>query len=431
MTYNQAVEKIHSLLLFGSRPGLGRILKLMEKMGNPQDEVKFIHVAGTNGKGSTSAMLSQILKAAGYKTGLFISPYVINFRERIQINNEMIPEKELAAAVEKWYPAVQQLSQQGDIITEFEFINAIAFYWYAKCECDVVVLETGMGGTMDCTNIIKTPLASVITSISYDHTAVLGQTIAAITKQKAGIIKEGGNTVFYPQETEVNEIIDKTASEKHNTITYANKVELEVASKKLTHTEIIYNGNKLKLPLIGRHQIRNAKIVLATIERLNKENLLKIKPEHIERGIEQAKMPARLELLSEKPIILLDGAHNPDGMRALAQTIEDYFPNKNIVCIMGMLQDKDSSSSLEFLDDLVQAVITLGPENPRKQTAQELAEKAVRFFDKVYPMESFTKAIDKGIELAGEDGVLLICGSLYLASQLRPLILRKFGKEEL
>lgn len=424
-TYSQAVDKIHSLLLFGSRPGLDRIYRLLNKMGNPQDKLKFVHVAGTNGKGSVSVLTSQILREAGYKTGLFISPYVIDFRERIQVNNQMISKEDLAQAVTDLFPLLEDLKEQGTIITEFEFIMALSFYWYEKQNCDVVVLETGMGGALDCTNVIKTPLVSVITSIGYDHTAILGDKIEEIAAQKAGIIKQGGNTVFYPQEDVVNTVIEHFAVECNNTLLRADEVELEVKGCFLTHTELLYKGQTLKLALIGKHQIRNAKIVLSTVEVLRKKGLLKIADENIKNGFNKAKIPARLELISEEPIVLLDGAHNPDGMRALGETIKDYLPNKKIVCIMGMLNDKDSNSSLEYLDGLVDEVITLAPDNPRKQTPQQLAEKAVKFFDMVYPMDDFGKAVDKALELAGSDGVVLACGSLYLAAQLRPILIRK------
>lgn len=428
MTYEQALQSINSLLLFGSRPGLSRIRKLMEKLGSPQDRLKYIHVAGTNGKGSTCMLLAETLKAAGYKTGLFVSPYVIEFRERMQINNQMIPKDELIKEVEEIFPIVESLRAEGVIITEFELITAISFHWFDKNNCDVVVLETGMGGRVDCTNIIGTPLASVITSISLDHTAVLGDTIEEIAKEKAGIIKANGNTVFYPQEDTVNRVIETAAKEHSNALVLADSIPLTIEKCEITHTLLRYKDKPLKLKLIGKHQICNAKLALAVIERLNETGALSIRDDHIAQAFAQATMPARLELLSTRPIILLDGAHNPAGMQALGQAIQDYLSHKKIVCIMGMLQDKDSNSSLEYLDGLVDEVITLEPNSPRRQTADELAEKAVKFFDRVYPMDNFGAAIDKAMDMAGENGVVLVCGSLYLASQLRPLIKRKLEK---
>ena len=211
MTYENALEKIHSLLTFGSRPGLDRILTLLDRMGNPQDKLKYIHVAGTNGKGSVCAMLSSVLVASGYKTGLFISPYITDFRERIQINNAMISKEELVSAVENTFPLVEQLQSEGIVITEFEYVNALQFYIHSKANCDIVVLETGMGGLLDCTNVIKAPLCSVITTIGLDHTAVLGDTIEKIAEQKCGIIKSGSYAVTSTQDNLAMQIIESTA----------------------------------------------------------------------------------------------------------------------------------------------------------------------------------------------------------------------------
>lgn len=425
MTYNEALNKINSLMLFGSRPGLDRIKLFLKKIGNPQDKLKFVHIAGTNGKGSVCTILSSVLTEAGYKTGLFISPYVVDFRERMQINGEMISKEELTQCVEELFPVLEELRANGTIITEFEFIMALSFKWFLDKKCDIVVLETGLGGKLDCTNVIKTPLASVITSISFDHTAILGNTIEEITSQKAGIIKENGNTVFYPQEDIVNTIIQMTAKEMNNTLIYANQISLSIKSFEITGTVLNYKGNELKLKLIGRHQLTNAKIALAAIELLRQKENINISDINISAGFARATIPARLELLGTSPIVLLDGAHNPDGMKALSAAIKDYLPNKKIVCIMGMLKDKDSNSSLEYLDGLIDVVITLEPDNPRKQTADELALKAVKFFDVVYPLDDFGSAVDMALKRAGKDGAVIICGSLYLASQLRDIAIKK------
>lgn len=430
MTYKQALKKINSLLLFGSRPGLDRIKKLLKLLGNPQDKLKYIHIAGTNGKGSTCTMLSSILANAGYKTGLFISPFVIDFRERMQMNGEMIPEQDLADCVSEIFPVVERMRDNGEIITEFELVTAIAFYWFAQQGCDIVVLETGLGGRFDSTNVIRTPLVSVITSISLDHTAILGDTVEEIAMEKCGIIKDYGYTVFYLQESNVNNVILNFSNLRCNTFVNANEVQLTALGGNITHTDVEYRGFPMKLNLIGKHQIKNLKTVLAVIEVLQNHRRFYITDENIADGLAKATMPARLELLSTEPVVLVDGAHNPNGMEALSQAITDYLPNKNIVCIMGMLRDKDSNSSLEYLDGLFDAVITLEPDNPRKQTSEELAEKAVKFFDKVYPMESFSGAVDKALEMAGDDGAVVVCGSLYLASQLRPILIRKLKQRK-
>ena len=415
MRYNEAISAINSLMLFGSRPGLDRIMKLLDIMGNPQDNLKFVHIAGTNGKGSTSKMISSVLTDAGYKTGLFISPYIIDFRERMQIE-------------------LKSLKQDGIIITEFEYITALAFKWYYENGCDIVVLETGMGGLLDSTNVIKDTLVSVITSISYDHTAILGNTIEEIAFQKAGIIKTNSRTVYFRQDESADTVIENKAKQENNKLFYADNLKFEITEKNLEYTKFIYDGSEIKIKLIGKHQIKNAKLALCALNVLKDECSLNISKENIVCGFGKADMPARLELICKEPVVLIDGAHNPNGMEALSEAIRQYIPQKKLVCIMGMLKDKDSNSSLEYLDGLIDAVITLEPDNPRKCTSEDLAEKAVKFFDMVYPMDNFTEAINKALDMAGESGAVLVCGSLYLASQLRPLIVRclkKRGKDTL
>lgn len=428
MTYNDAIEKIDSLMMFGSRPGLDRILELLDLMGNPQDKLKYVHIAGTNGKGSTSKMISAVLTNAGYKTGLFISPYIIDFTERIQIDNKMIPQNELTRCVEETFPLIEQLSQKGTIITEFEYITALAFKWYVENNCDIVVLETGMGGTLDSTNVVKDTLVSVITSISYDHTAILGETLSEISAQKAGIIKPNSSTVYFRQGDISDTVIAEFAGKANSDLIYADEFKLEITEKSIEHTKFICDNKELTIHLIGEHQTKNARLALGAINQLRDKYGFNISDENIIAGYKKAEMPARLELMCKEPIVLVDGAHNPNGMQALANAIKEYLPDKKITCIMGMLKDKDSNSSLEYIDNLIDTVITLEPNNPRKQTSKELAEKAVKFFDVVYPMDSYTEAVEKALDLAGDDGAVLVCGSLYLAAELRPLIANELNK---
>ncbi len=428
MTYNDAISKIDSLMMFGSRPGLDRIFELLDLMGNPQDKLKYVHIAGTNGKGSTSKMISAVLTNAGYKTGLFISPYIIDFTERIQIDNQMIPHNELTRCVEETFPLIEQLSEKGTIITEFEYITALAFKWYAENNCDIVVLETGMGGTLDSTNVVKDTLVSVITSISYDHTAILGETLSEISAQKAGIIKQNSSTVYFRQGDVSDEVIAEFAKKANSDLIYADEFKLEITEKSIEHTKFICDNKELTIHLIGEHQTKNARLALGAVNQLIDKYDFNISNENIIAGFKKAEMPARLELMCKEPIVLVDGAHNPNGMQALANAIKEYLPNKKIICIMGMLTDKDSNSSLEYIDNLIDTVITLEPNNPRKQTSKELAEKAVKFFDKVYPMDSYSEAIEKALDLADNDSAVLVCGSLYLAAELRPLIANELNK---
>lgn len=426
MTYENALEKIHSLLSFGSRPGLDRILTLLDRMGNPQDKLKYIHVAGTNGKGSTCAMLSSVLVASGYKTGLFISPYITDFRERIQIDNEMISKETLADAVEDTFPLIEKLQSEGIIITEFEYVNALEFYIHAKENCDVVVLETGMGGLLDCTNVIKPPLCSVITTIGLDHTAILGDTIEKIAAQKCGIIKSGSCAVTSRQVAEAMSVIEQTAEKLNVPLVKSESVNLNVTSETLEGSDFEYNGRKIHINLAGKHQLENAKTALAAIESVRQRGLLNITDDDISVGFSKAVNPARFELLSKNPVVILDGAHNPNGIEALKNAVRNFLDGEKITCVMGMLADKDIDSSIKLLDRVFETVYTVPVDNPRAISSKELAEKCKVFFKSVTSFDSAEKAFDGAFEDAEKNGgAVVICGSLYLAGEIRPYILEK------
>lgn len=428
MTYENALEKIHSLLTFGSRPGLDRILTLLDRMGNPQDKLKYIHVAGTNGKGSVCAMLSSVLVASGYKTGLFISPYITDFRERIQINNAMISKEELVSAVENTFPLVQQLQNEGIIITEFEYVNALQFYIHAKAECDIVVLETGMGGLLDCTNVIKSPLCSVITTIGLDHTAVLGDTIEEITKQKCGIIKENSYAVTSKQEASAMKIIETTARTLKTPLAKSENIDINIISQELDKSIFEYNGTEITLKLAGEHQIENAKTALAALEILRLNDNLNISDNDIKTGFLNAVNPARLETLCTSPIVLLDGAHNPNGIEALKNAINRFLGDKKIIGIMGMLADKDIDASIKLLENSFCKIYTVPVNNPRALDSSTLAEKFKSFGFDATAFDSTETAFDTAFEEAKENNLaIIICGSLYLAGEIRPYIINRIA----
>ena len=400
---------------FGSRPGLDRIQRFLDILGNPQDRLKFVHVAGTNGKGSVCRLLSSILIKAGCKTGLFISPYIVDFRERIQINNELISAEILEDAVDRTFPIIEKLRSEGCVITEFEYVTALEFLIHAEAECDIVVLETGMGGLLDCTNVIKPPLCTVLTKIGLDHTAVLGDTIEQIAEQKCGIIKRGSVVVTSPQRAEVMNVIERTGSDSLN---------VEVRRESLSGTTLVYDGVELNLKLLGGHQVENAETALAAVEQLRKT--IDITNRNIADGFEVTTNPARFELLSRSPDVILDGAHNPDGISALKDAFKKYFGDKKAVLILGMLADKDSKSSLKLLKGMFETVYTVPVDNPRTLSAAALAEECREFFDDVEAFGSVFEAFDKACGICRKDGrALVIAGSLYLAAQIRPYIFEK------
>lgn len=424
MTYEQALNAIHSLLTFGSRPGLDRMRRFLHELGDPQDKLKYIHVAGTNGKGSVCAVLSSVLVAAGYKTGLFISPYITDFRERIQINNRMIDKDILTDAVERTLPVLRRLNEQGVVITEFEYVNALQFLIHAEAQCDVVVLETGMGGLLDCTNVIEPPLCAVLTTIGLDHTAVLGDTIAAIAAQKCGIIKENSAVITSAQCEEAMRVIEQTAREKRVPLLTADNVSVTVREETLRGTVMTWNDTELHLRLAGGHQIENAKTALAALEYLRLNGLLEFTDTDVQNGFFAASNPARLELLGDDPVVLLDGAHNPNGMEALAAAVKRFLPDAPVYCVIGMMADKDIDSALALLKGIPTAVFTAPVNNPRAITPEALAAKITPLCPTVTACSSATEAFDKAYTLAkANHGAALVCGSLYLAGELRPYML--------
>ena len=428
MTYNEAVEKINSLLVFGSKPGLERISELVERIGSPDKKLKFVHIAGTNGKGSTTELIANTLTKAGYKTGMFISPYVIDFRERFQIDGKMIEEAELAAIVEQIYPVVMQMKDEGKIITEFEFVFAIALVWYSNQKCDCVVLETGLGGRFDATNIIDTPLVSVITSISLDHTAILGDTYEKIAFEKCGIIKPNGFTVAYgEQQGGVLDVIRNSAKEKNNKFYIADVNSVTKKSSSLDGSEFdfscdMFSIKDLKIRFIGGHQLKNAATALYTIGVL-RERGFDIPDSAIKDGFTTAFFPARLELLGKAPVILLDGAHNPGGAEALSRAINDNLGGKRKIGIVGMLADKDVHTALSKLLPLFDEIITVSPNNPRAMTAEMLAKTAEEYCKNIIVMNDYDEAFKKAMSDADDNSAVVIFGSLYLACDMRKVVL--------
>ncbi|MBQ7809978.1 MAG: bifunctional folylpolyglutamate synthase/dihydrofolate synthase [Clostridia bacterium] len=426
MTYQEALEKIHSLNKFGSRPGLDRVKRLLSDMGNPQDEVKYIHVAGTNGKGSVCAVISSVLKSAGYKTGLFISPFITDFCERIQINSTPIPHDKLSELTEYVFSFVEKLNKEDIIITEFEFVTAVCFEYFKREKVDLAVLETGLGGLLDCTNVIKQNLCSVITSISLDHTDILGETIEEIAEQKCGIIKDTCPVVSSEQIEKAARVIKNIAIRHNSPLLFSTDIKVNTVDESIDGTTLEFNGMNLELSLIGEHQVKNARTALATLAVLTKDADIKISKDAMLQGFKNAVNPARFEVLRKEPLIILDGAHNADGMLAFSKAVKKYTPNQKRVLLMGMLSDKDSLTSSEYIEGLFVSAFTVPVSNPRTRSAENMALILKKHLEDVTvcntPFEGFDKAYEKAKK---ENAALIICGSLYLAGELRPYILKK------
>lgn len=427
MTYEQTLDKIHSLDKFGSRPGLSRIAMLFDMLGDNLLEQRFIHVAGTNGKGSTCQMISRVLTQSGLKTGLFISPYITDFRERIQINNEMIEKSELCDAVTHLTPMIDELNEQGVIITEFEFLTAVAFYIFKKNECDIIVCETGLGGLLDSTNLIKNPLCCVLTRIDLDHTAILGDTIELVTKQKCGIIKENSITVSSIQNETSSRIIEQTAKDKNNKLYKALDIEFSDIKSSINGCEFVYENEKFSIPLIGEHQIENAKTAIATLKALKENALIDFTNEHLKNGLKKALNPARFELMSESPLVILDGAHNVNGMTAFKNAVEKHSQGRRAL-LLGMLSDKDVDTSLSLLEGMFDVAVVTDVPNPRNMDCYELCDICKKYFDKVVVCSNPESAFDLAYSVTKDNDMsLFICGSLYLAGELRPYIVQKLS----
>ena len=394
MNYNETLNYIHSLGNFSKPPTLERITAVLEKLGNPQNDFKAIHIAGTNGKGSVSAMLHSALKSAGYKTGLYISPYIIDFCERIQINGEFIPRDSLCELAQKVIDTKIEL-------TEFEFITAVAFLYFSQQKCDIAVVETGLGGRLDATNSLKNPLFNVITKIGLDHTAVLGDSIEQITKEKCGIIK---NCPVVSSPYQLNEAFEILS--RYNPI-IPDITELKVIKSDILGNEFSYKGNIYKTTLSGEYQIENALTVIEALKTLG------ISEEIIKQGIEKTFFPARMEVISRKPLVVLDGAHNIDGATVLAREMAKF--DGKITAIIGMMADKDCDEVLaKTLPYCKNAVAVEVSGMPRSLNKEELKEKAQKYCE-----TEIAQNYQEAIEKIKDEDVIFVFGSLYLASAIR------------
>lgn len=416
MNYRDALNFVHSRLKFGSRPGLDNIRRITELCGNPQCGMRFIHIAGTNGKGSISTMLSNIMIADGKKTGLFISPFVVDFRERIQVNGKMIPKADFARIITELKPLVERTDREGYCVTEFELVTCAALMYYKEQNCDCVVLEVGMGGRLDATNVIDKPLVSVVARIDLDHTAVLGDSAEKIAFEKCGIIKNGCPTVMYPdQYDEVSATVRKICKERNSNL-IVPPTDFATEYNGVNGTKITVNGVKITLPLIGVHQRLNAATAVSAALCVG------VPSDAVAKGVAATRFAARMEIISKKPTVILDGAHNPNGAKALSDSLDVVLNGEKAVAIMGMLADKDTDDVLRILSPHFSDIITLTVPNPRTMTATELKNKAKAFCPSVYSARSYIEAITLAAEKA--DGApIVVCGSLYLASAIRPKLL--------
>lgn len=418
MTYEQAVAYIHAQKQFTHPPGLEVMRQLMRRLGDPQQGLRFVHVAGTNGKGSVTAMLASILTCAGLKTGMSISPYVVDFRERFQIDGQMIPAPRLVELVERLRPHVEALQAEGLAVNEFELVTALALEWFYEEGCDIVCLEVGLGGRYDATNVIPPPLVSCITRIGLDHTALLGDTVEKIAAEKCGILKPGTVVVSYPQQLPgVDCVIRDGCAALDLPLLVPEVQDIRLLDSNLLQNRVDYGGYEVELPMKGHWQANHMAMAIEAALALWRQGLA-IEDEAILQGLAQARLPARMELLSLRPLVLLDGGHNPDGVDALAGMLErSGLPKMHAV--IGMMRDKACQEMLRRLSDCFDVVYTVAPQNPRALPAEQLAEMAAPFFDEVYAAPTVPQALEAAMRGVGGKKGLCVCGSLYLAGEAR------------
>lgn len=423
MTYEQSLIYIHSLNKFGINPGLERIEALCAAVGNPQDKLKFVHIAGTNGKGSTSTMVARALQASGKKTGLFTSPFVTDFRERICVDGEMVDKSLFAAVVTELEPIVTKLASADMQPTEFEVITAAAFMIFERSGCDICVLEVGLGGRLDSTNVISVPLVSVIVSISLDHTAILGDTVELIAAEKCGIIKEGGKTVCYPFQTaSVENIIRETALKNNNAFVMPDAGMISDTVNGIDGVSFKYRGVDYKLSMSGEYQVYNAVTAIETCLQLG------LDADSIKQGVESAKVAARMEVISSSPLVLLDGGHNDDGGKAVATSISTLLSGKRITAVIGMMADKNVDAYLSCVAPLCSKITACSvADNPRTMSADELCRLASAYCDNCSAVESASDAVDLAFSGIDNYDCLLVCGSLYLAGEVRMKLIKYFS----
>ncbi len=415
MTYEEALQYIHAVSWKGSVPGLERITELMRRLGNPEKGLKYIHIVGTNGKGSTAAMLASVLTKAGYRTGLFISPYVIDFRERMQMNGEMISREALAAETEAVKPFAEAMA---DHPTEFELITAVALKWFADEKAELVVLEAGMGGELDATNVIPAPEAAVFTNVGLDHTEYLGDTVEAIARTKAGILKPGCAAALYPNLPSVCSVIEGLCREKGIPLYRADPLVLAPLGHGLSGQRFRWGELTLELPLLGEHQRKNLSLVLAVLELL-RDRGWRIPDEAVRAGIRAVRWPGRFELLGRDPLFVLDGGHNPQCMDALWEAANTYLAGMPLTVITGVLADKDYASMYDRTAKLAERFFTLTPPNPRALDAEALAALLAKYGKPVKACANAAEAVRLALESTPPDGAVLAYGSLYLAAELR------------
>ncbi len=422
MTVQEALTYIHSVCWKGTVPGLGRTQELLARIGNPEKKLKFIHIAGTNGKGSTASMLASILRKAGYCTGLYTSPFLFRFNERMNVNGLDISDTELAEITAYVKPHAEAMAEHP---TEFELVTVIAMEYFYRHHCDIVCLEVGMGGAWDSTNVIEAPEVAVICNIGLDHVEVLGDTLEKIAETKAGIIKPGSMVALYRGPASVEAVFENACTKAGAPLKKADFDSIVPLTRSFAGQTFHCGPWKdLELPLLGAHQLRNAAVVLTTVDCL-RERGWNISDDNVRSGLRDVTWPGRFELLQRKPDFIVDGGHNPQCLEALAQNVRDYLAGRDITALTGVMADKDYTQMYATMAPLVNRFITVTPDNPRAMKAQELKAVLTPFGKPVTACDSVADGVTLALEQAGTEGLILAFGSLYVIGDVRKVILNE------
>jgi dihydrofolate synthase/folylpolyglutamate synthase len=423
MNYEEAMNFIQNTNKFGSVLGLDNIRELLERLGNPQDQLRVVHIAGTNGKGSTLAFLAGVFRESGYRAGRYVSPASFSYEERFRINEENISKKDLCFYMEKIKNVAEEMVKDGlSHPTMFEIETALSFLYFLDKKVDVVLLETGMGGRLDATNVVKKPIATVIASIGMDHMQFLGDTLEKIASEKAGIIKEGCPVISYDNTKEVNEVIKNKAKQMHAKVTFVNSAGIRVLQESLNGESFSYRSSdgrwyeKIEIPLLGRHQINNAALALETLNVI--KNYYCISDFQTEDGMRKTIWRGRIEILEREPMVICDGAHNPDGAKSLLSFLQNNFTNQRLIYIMGVLSDKDYEQMVQILAPAADKIYTVAPDNPRALSSRELCNCISKYHQNVEERQRLAECLSEVRQKAEKDDVIIICGTLSFQNEL-------------
>lgn len=424
MNYRQAMEYMEAIQKYGSSLGLENITELCKRLGEPQKELKFIHIAGTNGKGSVLAYVSTVLKEAGCRVGRYVSPVIFEYRERIQVNGKMISKEGLCRHLERLRKAAGEMEAEGkNHPTPFEVETALAFLYFKEKKCDIVVLETGLGGTLDATNVVTNTLAAVITSVSKDHMMFLGDTLEEIAESKAGIIKPGAVVVTAEQEPEVMEVLRRKAEKEGCKLVAVSGQDVTKIKYGMEKQRFDYGNYKgMEITMAGKHQIANAVLAMEVLFPLE-ENGVRISERAFREGFKKTQWQGRFSVIAKKPLFIVDGAHNEDASLKLADSIRFYFTNKKIIYIMGILKDKEYEKIIANTVSLAEQIITVTtPGNKRALPAYELAQAVKAYHPNVTAADSLQEAVEVSLLLADKDSVIVAFGSLSYLGELINLV---------